>query len=61
MPLITPFVPGGEWQTATLTWGLIVLNWGAFLAALINFIIMALVMFLLVKYGLRKKKVSEVK
>ena len=61
MPLVTPFIPGGGWQTATLKLGPIVLGWGAFLAALINFVIMALVMFFLVKYGLRKKKVSEVK
>lgn len=29
MPLITPFIPGGAWQTATLTLGPIIIGWGA--------------------------------
>lgn len=28
MPIITPFIPGGAWQTATLKLGSIVLSWG---------------------------------
>ena len=59
MPLITPFIPNGEWQTATLTLGPIVLGWGAFLGALINFLIIAWVVFLIAKYAFREEKVSK--
>jgi large conductance mechanosensitive channel len=59
MPLITPFIPGGAWQTATLDLGPIVLSWGAFLGALINFIIIAFVVFLMAKLILKEEKVSK--
>ncbi|PIN72145.1 large conductance mechanosensitive channel protein MscL [Candidatus Woesearchaeota archaeon CG10_big_fil_rev_8_21_14_0_10_45_5] len=59
MPLITPFIPGGAWQTAKLTLGPIVLSWGAFIGALINFIIIALVIFLIAKYFFKEKKVTK--
>lgn len=49
MPIITAFVPGGAWKTATLTIGPIVLSWGAFLGELINFIIIAFVVLSLQK------------
>ena len=28
MPLITPFIPGGAWKTATFSLGPIVIGWG---------------------------------
>lgn len=59
MPLITPFIPGGAWQTATLALGRVVLAWGAFLSALINFIILALIVFLIAKFMLKEGKVSK--
>ena len=59
MPLITPFVPNGEWQTATLVLGPIVLNWGAFLGALINFLILAFVVFMIAKMIMKEEKVSK--
>lgn len=59
MPIITPFIPGGQWQTATLTLGKIVLSWGAFAAALINFIIIALVVFMIAKFVLKEEKVTK--
>lgn len=59
MPIITPFIPGGGWQTATLTIGPVVLGWGAFLAAVINFIILALVVFMIAKMMLKEEKVSK--
>lgn len=49
MPLVTPFVPGGAWKTAAFSWGPFVIGWGQFLGELINFIIIALVVFLIVK------------
>lgn len=59
MPIITPFVPGGAWRTATLEIGPIVLGWGAFLGELINFIIIALVVFIIAKKVLKEEKVAK--
>ena len=59
MPIITPFVPGGAWQTATLEIGPIVLGWGAFLGELINFIIIAFVVFIIAKKVLKEEKVTK--
>ncbi len=59
MPLITPFIPGGAWQTATLTIGPIVLSWGAFLGSLINFLIIAWVVFIIAKKVLKEEKVTK--
>jgi large conductance mechanosensitive channel len=49
MPLITFFLPGGSWREATLVLGPIVLSIGHFIGSLINFLIIALVVFLIMK------------
>jgi len=59
MPLITPFIPGGAWKTATFTLWKWVIGWGPFLGELINFILIALVIFLIAKYLLREEKVTK--
>ncbi len=59
MPLITPFIPGGAWRTATLELGPVVIGWGPFLAELINFIIIAFVVFLIAKKVLKEEKVEK--
>lgn len=59
MPIITPFIPGGAWQTATFKMGPIVISWGAFLGALIYFVIVAFVVFLVAKAILKEEKVSK--
>ena len=59
MPVLTFFIPGGEWQTATFSLGPIVVGWGAFLAALINFLIIALVVFMIAKAVLKEEKVTK--
>lgn len=59
MPVITPFIPGGEWVKATFTLGPIVIGWGALLNAFINFIILAWVVFLIAKFVLREEKVTK--
>jgi large conductance mechanosensitive channel len=59
MPLITPFIPKGEWQAATLTLGPFVFGWGSFLGALINFIILAFVVFMIAKMILKEEKVAK--
>lgn len=59
MPIITPFIPGGEWATATFSMGPIVIGWGPFLGALINFLVIAWVVFLIAKFVLREEKVTK--
>ncbi|MGV8171470.1 MAG: MscL family protein [Candidatus Woesearchaeota archaeon] len=59
MPIITPFIPGGAWKVATFTVWKIVISWGAFLAELLNFIIIALVVFMIAKAILKEDKVSK--
>lgn len=56
MPLISPLMPSGTWQTATLTLGPIILGVGPFVAALINFLILALVVFFIVKKIMKEEK-----
>ena len=59
MPIITPFIPGGAWRTATLGIGPILISWGAFLGELINFIIIAFVVFIIAKKFLKEEKVEK--
>lgn len=49
MPIVSPLLSHGTWQTATLNIGPIAIAYGAFLAELLNFIILAAVIFLVVK------------
>jgi large conductance mechanosensitive channel len=49
MPIITFFIPGGAWREATLVLGPIVLLIGDFVGAIIDFLIIALVVFMLMK------------
>ena len=49
MPIITFFIPGGEWRYATLTLGPIVLSIGHFVGVLIDFLIIAVVVLILMK------------
>jgi large conductance mechanosensitive channel len=59
MPIITPFIPNGAWQTATFSIGPIVIGWGALLGAIINFVIIAFVVFLIAKYLFKEEKVVK--
>ena len=59
MPLVTFFIPGGAWKAATFVVGTMVFGWGAFLGALINFVIIALVIFMIVKFVMKEEKVSK--
>jgi len=49
MPVITFFIPGGMWREATLTVGPVVLYLGHFVGALLDFMIIALIVFYLMK------------
>ena len=56
MPIIGALIPGGDWRSATLTLGSIKFMVGDFIGALIDFIIIALVIFLIVKSIIKEKK-----
>ena len=47
MPIITFFIPGGTWREATLALGPIVLSVGHFIGVLLDFLIIALIVFVL--------------
>lgn len=59
MPLINPLLPSGGWATATLALGPFIFGWGAFLSELINFLIIAFVIFMIVKMVLREGKPAK--
>lgn len=59
MPIITFFIPGGAWQTATWALGSIIISWGHLLGAIINFLVIALVIFIVAKMILKEEKVSK--
>ena len=49
MPIITFFIPGGAWREATLAIGPVILSIGHFIGVLIDFLVIALVVFLIMK------------
>lgn len=59
MPIITAFIPGGGWKEATFSIGPVVIGWGAFLGAVINFLVIALVVFIIAKKLLQEEKVKK--
>ncbi len=59
MPFVGALIPGGAWREATFSLGNIVFGWGAFLGELINFILIAFVVFMIAKMLLKEKKVTK--
>ncbi len=59
MPLVSPLIPGGDWQTAVWHIGPFAFGWGAFLSAVIYFLIIAWAVFLIAKLVLREDKVTK--
>ena len=57
MPVITFFIPGGTWREATLTLGPIVLSLGHFVGALLDYLIIAFIVFYLMK-ALKKTAIN---
>jgi large conductance mechanosensitive channel len=60
MPIVGVFLPEGSWQQSTLTLLNIEFQIGVFLSAFNDFLIIALLVFLFVKYILKKEKVEKV-
>jgi len=59
MPFFTPLIPTGRWQDATVSLGPVALKWGAFLAELLHFGILAFAVFLIAKKVFRLEKVGK--
>ena len=59
MPIVSPFIPGGDWQTAVINIGPIAIKAGSFLAQVINFVILAIVVFVIAKKVLKEEKVAK--
>lgn len=56
MPVVGVFLPAGDWQAATLAIASIELHIGHFLAALIDFLIIAFLVFVFVRYVLPEEE-----
>jgi len=53
MPIIAVIIPGGDWRSSVVQLGPVKLLVGDFVGAIIDFIIIALVVFLVVKYMMK--------
>ncbi|MFH1836194.1 MAG: MscL family protein [Methanobacteriota archaeon] len=59
MPVVTVLMPGGSWREATLTLGPVALGIGAFTGELINFVIIAAVVFIVAKKVMKGEEVAK--
>jgi large conductance mechanosensitive channel len=59
MPFVGVLIPNGDWQTAVYSLGPVKLLLGAFLSALINFVIIAFVVFMMAKIVMKEDKVTK--
>lgn len=59
MPIFTFFIPGGEWREASFAIGEVTLTWGPFLGAVIDFLIVAWIVFLIAKKIMREDMVTK--
>ncbi|TAK61714.1 MAG: large conductance mechanosensitive channel protein MscL [Bacteroidetes bacterium] len=59
MPIITFFIPGGVWRTATLDLGPFHFLLGPFFGALIDFLIVGFIVFYFAKKVFKEEKVGK--
>jgi large conductance mechanosensitive channel len=59
MPIVLFFIPGGNWRTATLDLGPFHLLPGPIFGALVDFVIVALIVFLIAKFIMKEEKVTK--
>ena len=60
MPIIGAIIPGGAWRTATVEIGPVKFLVGDFVGAIIDFIIIALVVFLIVKFMMKEDATKKI-
>jgi large conductance mechanosensitive channel len=49
MPAVSPLLPSGEWRTAQIMIGKAAIKWGSFLGNVVDFLIIAFIVYLLTK------------
>jgi large conductance mechanosensitive channel len=54
MPVVAVLIPGGDWRASVLQLGPVKLAVGDFVGAIIDFVIIALVVFLIVKFMMKE-------
>ncbi|HUT39310.1 MAG TPA: large conductance mechanosensitive channel protein MscL [Methanoregula sp.] len=54
MPIIAVIIPGGDWRSSVLQLGPVTLAVGDFVGAIIDFLIIALVVFIIVKFMMKE-------
>ena len=59
MPVIGIFLPGGNWREAVLSIGNFQLKWGDLLGALIDFLVIAYIIFFFSKKILKEEEVAK--
>jgi large conductance mechanosensitive channel len=59
MPIIAVLIPGGDWRTQVLEVGPVKFLVGDFVGAIIDFIIIALVVFLVVKFMMKEDATTK--
>jgi large conductance mechanosensitive channel len=59
MPFVGPLIPGGDWRTGMLQVWKFTFAWGDFLGAVINFVIIAFVVFMVAKMLFKEEKVTK--
>jgi len=59
MPVVTAFIPGGNWREAAFSIGEITLTWGPFLGAVIDFVIVAWIVFIFSKKVMKEAVVEK--
>jgi large conductance mechanosensitive channel len=52
--MVSPLLPSGEWRTAQLMIGKAAIKWGSFLGNIIDFLIIAFIVYLLTKALLKE-------
>ena len=60
MPIVGAMIPGGAWKTATMDIGPIKFLLGPFLGAVIDFVIVAALVFVIAKTLLKQEKVAKI-
>jgi large conductance mechanosensitive channel len=60
MPVIAVLIPGGEWRTSVLQLGPVKLLVGDFVGAIIDFAIIALVVFIIVKFMMKEDATKKI-
>ena len=54
MPIVSPMLPSGEWRTAQIMIGKAAVKWGSFLGNVIDFVIIAFIVYLMTKALIRE-------